>query len=291
MTPDVFQNSVLKYLLAQTPHQSGEELLSYFSEKRQRDIQHGMDIPQLPLKGTADPRTWLSLIHPDWILKVLESEPSLYTSYFSILPPSIKKVIDPTNEREEMVLSPIANSFFAIQLQNKLLGSFSFSVPDCLPSHSLRKLALLSPFLFEKYCHITGFLDLAVELKLIINPHLLRQIDRHFSKFEKQCLLQFSKKSNLLKFAPLKLNHWNGKVEDLFQVLYFRGLNRVAKGLYDAPPEFTWYIEKKIPPRQTSLFHSLKKTSYQQKIHQVLIEQLIECLDITLSHFHEEDLS
>ncbi len=290
MSTEVLRLAALKYLLAHSPHQQGELLLGYFSEKEQVDICNALDLPKNPFEA-VNSGSWLELIHPAWIDQALSQCTPPIDPYLSVLPSEVQESLQNIyNIPKNNALTSLAREFFQEELHRHILGNFSFFSPDTLPPNPLNKLLPLTPLFFEKYCRILGLFDLVVELKQMINPHLLRQMDTYFSDLEKKCIHNFMKKPDLLKFTPLKLNHWKGEIDELYKVLYFRGLNRVAKGLYDAPDELLWYIQRKIPPDQTPFLNTMKTPIHQQRIHNVLISQLIECVDIVNSYLQEGNL-
>lgn len=285
MAPYSFKNSALKYMLAHVPGKDGEELLSYFGEHQRKEIREALDLPENPFTTTIPPKEWLTFIHPLWVKEGINSCLPPAELYLNIIPKESQEQFAAIDEK---ILTPLGQEFFLFQLIQQIIGSFHFVSPRNLPPHPLNQLATLLPSQFEEYCKIMGLYDLALELKLIINPQLLKQIDAYFSPLEKKCIRDFSQKKDLLKFTSLKLSEWNGNIEELTNVLYFRGLNRVAKGVYDGGAPLLWYIERKIPPKQISFLHTFKTPIHEQKIHTILTKQLIECIDIILTKPQEE---
>lgn len=128
------------------------------------------------------------------------------------------------------------------QTNNSLLSQFIQK--ECLP-----KLLALSPCLPYKYMPafeassilflksayvqqlilLLGLYDLKQAIKTIIDQQLLTHIHSCLSDLQKLFLKQLSKEKDKVAFKRLPLESWDRQKSSLNELLYLRGLNRLAK--------------------------------------------------------------
>lgn len=112
-----------------------------------------------------------------------------------------------------------------------LLGSDKFLV---LTTASKGQLMLL--------CRYLGLYDLIYELKRVLRGAILKNLEKALTNDELSFLSLIQKERSVAHFMDIGLNHWDGNVEVLLDVLLKRGINRLAKALYTSSDALVWYI-------------------------------------------------
>lgn len=91
-------------------------------------------------------------------------------------------------------------------------------------------------------CRYLGLYDLVYEVKKVLRSSILKNLEKALTDDELSFLGVIQKERSVAHFMDIGLNHWDGNVEILLDVLFKRGINRLAKALYMSSDALVWYI-------------------------------------------------
>ena len=88
--------------------------------------------------------------------------------------------------------------------------------------------------------------DLASEIRQIIDTIKLKRIYSLLSTAQINYLKTLIYRKEPVVFKKLELTKWDGHTETLQSALEQRGINRLAKALYNQEPSLLWYIAHRL---------------------------------------------
>lgn len=279
---DNFRATIIKTLIAKSKNDADAQLLSYFSDDLNKALADSPVLSKSPLETSSTIEAFFDKIHPSWFESFLNTLPTNDAKLFiSVLPEKFQNDL-----KNQFQLTDIANisttskEFLLMTLYDAIRGKDFVYDMHALPEHPLNPLVFFNSEQLHQYIKILGLYDLAVELKTIVQKQLLVEIQNAFSQEERQILKDFAKEKQHVTFKPLGLSTFTGDIEELLIVLYQRGINRLAKGLFDASPSLIWHIKHRINKQHSKAFIALKTEIKDKKIHHVLINQLLGCIEL-----------
>ncbi len=148
-------------------------------------------------------------------------------------------------------------------------------LPELLPFQAAKEqrlgnLLTLSKQECIKLFHLLGLFDLSLDLKKIVQTQTLQAIKSALNSAQTTFLQSLSHKTTSVDFGRLDLNRWDKQAKTLQDVLYNRGLNRLAKALVTASPSVIWYFEHTLDQttgnKLKKLISDLKNPSAQQAL-------------------------
>ncbi len=203
-------------------------------------------------------------IHPSWYSSYLESLPekdrSLFTSALKTEP--------------QYHLSQPLSVFFLNHLFHK-----TFSAPP-LPLSFIGEdpLAVLGRAPLEKLKKLIRLLalyDLLPEIKKVLKASLLKKIEEMLSQDECAYLQRIQGGRNPPLFGPIGLSNWDGNIPKLEEVLFERGMNRLAIALGNSSPDLVWYIEHSLDRSEAKKFLSFRSSRADPRTVDLLSEQIL----------------
>lgn len=122
-------------------------------------------------------------------------------------------------------------------------GSIDVYTPfSLLGEDSLLDLALASKKQLLLLCRYLGLYDLLHELKRVLQSSILKNLEKALTEDEITFLGAIQKERSLVHFMDIGLNHWDGNAAVLLDVLFKRGINRLAKALFSSSDALVWHI-------------------------------------------------
>lgn len=276
----------LKTILAE---KQSSDLLQFFPDSLQQEIAQAPLLTSPILGKSFEAYRLLQTIHPSWFYELFDHSTQQDAQLFlSVLSQDQQEALkEHFNIKQVPHIPHKAQDFFATKLSLYLTKNKPILSPLFLPEHPLLPLLEFTSNKLHHYIKILGFFDLAIELKTIVQSSLVREISQLFSQDEIKLIHIFSKRKDLIKFTSIKLNHYKGNINQLFEVLFQRGLNRLAKGLYHAPQSFIWHIEHRLEKKHAKAIEVFKQEIKDQKISELLLKQLVEAIELT-AHTQEK---
>ena len=179
----------------------------------------------------------------------------------------------------EMILetSPIAVS-------RRIADSEDLLPIACLPDDPLNAILDLSSTEILSLIDLLGMHDLSVEIRHIIETSKLKEIYSLLSKAQTTFLKTLLHKKEAVSFKKMGLLAWNGDREALHSMLLQRGLNRIAKSLYEHSPSLLWYIAHRLDVEKGQLLIKLCTALDHPKASILLGDQVIELIGAIKSH-------
>ncbi|MBI5274146.1 MAG: hypothetical protein HY860_03720 [Chlamydiales bacterium] len=280
-----YKAAIIRSLITYHVSEYQEELLHYFSDSLQKQVIAAEPLSQSPISSHLSLSDFLSNIDISWLKPFFENKTKTDQGiYLSALPENLSSAlaiefqVSPSHSMKKQLAS-----FFLLNVYDFLMDNNTPFPIDALPASPLNALVHFNILQMKQYVRVLSLFDVAAELKHIIHSSLLKEIEKEFSDAEKNLIRQFSKRTDLLKFPPLKLQNWTGNIEEFTNVLFQRGLNRLAKGLYGSSSSLIWYIKHKLPQNHAKTIDVFLTEIKDKKIHDILLKQLNECIDIIQS--------
>lgn len=196
------------------------------------------DVEELPL---------LDRVHWSWLLPTLEPLTARDQKLFiSALPPHAKENLC----RELHIKMPPAEELgrtvreFAVQtLEVSLTGEPAEILPVYfLPPTQLKPLLDLDKKQLVELIDSLSLIDLAVELRQIVETKILKKIYSFLSEEEKKSLKKVAHVKQPFTVSRLPLDKWDGEEKSFRLLLHKRGLARFSAALSTQHPDFIWYI-------------------------------------------------
>ena len=148
-----------------------------------------------------------------------------------------------------------------------------------LPEDPLNPLTTASGNDLIKLCQFLGLFDVARELKQVIKAKALKKIEEAFTKDEISFIHQIKDFKKQVQFIEIGLKGFNDEIELLKEVVFGRGLNRLAKALSRSAPSLIWYITHFLPKKDAIGFRKLMVEVKNETTFNDLVEQVIYTWD------------
>jgi len=235
---------VLKAILNRYPASAREGLERYLppSEKERLDA-----MPSAQVETDVEEPALLDRIHWSWILPELEPFSSREQKLLIASLPEHSREnlcrelkIKPAPNEEE---SRIALEFGAEVLIAALAGDPVKILPVYfLPPSPLSSLLRLDKQKLVELIDTLSLIDLAAELRQIVETKILKKIYSFISEEEKKALKKAAAMKQTAPAARLHLEKWDGTEKQLRLLLHKRGLARLGAALSGQHSDLVWYV-------------------------------------------------
>lgn len=160
-------------------------------------------------------------------------------------------------------------------LENDILDKLAYYMPvlpyKFLEDFETKTLLFLDANQLQEIAHYLGLYDLKSSLKTLIDPKLILKIQEALSPNMRQFLKTIQSEKDKVSFKKIQLDTWDQKKESLLNLLYVRGLNRIAKAIGQQSAYITHEILLRLPVKDKSLFITLNseiEPSYKHDLSQ-----------------------
>lgn len=179
-----------------------------------------------------------------------------------------------------LVRLPKSIQFF---FQKRMIDYLLQSNPDLLPIKALPKsplntLSSLSSKDLHLLIEFLGLHDLSIEIKQIIDNIKLKKIHIALPKEKQLFLKNLAHKKEQVVFKRMELSRWDGEIDRLLNLLFQRGMNRLAKALYPEHADLVWHIAHRMDAQEAQLLFSLHKPLEHPNAYTFLSKQVLEAL-------------
>lgn len=269
---------LLKDFLDTVSLEEKEELLSFLDRDIQEIIADIHALPFNPSKGLQSFEERLSHIHPSWFISLIKDY--LDTDKYiliSALSNDVQELLLNHFQlsRRDRNITPFAKNYICEKLYQALTQDNKDLLPqEALPLDPLNALLNISRHQLLELIDLLSLHDLNLELKSLISSDRLKKLQTLLTSAQKKYLGIVQKKNELLSFKPIGLCHWNGDPDILKKALHQRGLNRLAKALYNSCSSLQWYICHKLDISRACSVQTLMKDLKNKAAHQHLVEQI-----------------
>ncbi|MCP5509603.1 MAG: hypothetical protein H7A39_04245 [Chlamydiales bacterium] len=127
--------------------------------------------------------------------------------------------------------------------------------------------------------HLLGLFDLSLDLKKTVQTPTLQAIKSALSTTQIQFLKSLSNKTTTVDFGRLDLDRWDKQPQSLQDVLFNRGLNRLAKALFHAESSIIWYFERILDKAMGTKFKKLISDLKNTPAQKTLVTEVQTALD------------
>ena len=276
------QWSVCRAFIDKKAKGTQESLISFLSPEQKKEFSSIPPCSSDLTLGFNQVRHLLQWSHYSWFAPFLrtlpENEIALFISAFS--EEKAKQLSECLLFSSPLPpLSPVAKTF----IQKKTIEALLTENPNLppieeLPPSPLNILLELTSTQISLLIDFLGLYDLAIEMRLVIDTIKIKKIQSILSKEKIFFLSLLSGRQEPQLFNRVELNLWNGKTEDLLNLLHKRGMNRLAKVLYPEDPNFVYYIKLRMSTDQVAIFSPLHKKSEHAKTYKILAGQIMDVL-------------
>jgi len=147
---------------------------------------------------------------------------------------------------------------------------------ECLPEHPLNTLLELTSEQLLELINCLGLMDVAHDLKHIIDTVKRKQIQGALSQKNQNFLKFISHQKESIAFKRMGLETWDGDLNYLNKLIHQRGLNRLAKALFGQEESLFWYLSHKLDTSNSSILQQLHTDLKHPKGVLLLIKQIAE---------------
>ena len=188
----------------------------------------------------------LDLVHYSWFLPTLRIYEKKEIALFLLsLAEGQKKNLSSLLDIKlpKAKLTEKGNNYLRSHLLSSLIGEEREILPfSFLPASELNVLLKFSKKTLTTLIDFLGLYDLKIELKQVVDPKLLKSIQKCLSK-EKLLFFKSIRNGKQTVFSTkLHLNSWNGEKKSLIAIIHRAGLIRFAKALSRENENLIWYI-------------------------------------------------
>ncbi len=236
--------------------------------------------------GLSLVETWFERIHPSW-----------FVTYFRTLPEEdIQKFLSifrTENRKTVKKLLLVTEADVELHSSTKLfLRSFLWGKLPSAPSPlelealvhkkveepGLHRLYRLDPSFLRNLPRFLGLHDLAGSLPHLIDAQKIKKIQESLTPSEKSYLQYLSKKSSITALAKMHFTQWNEDPLLLKEILYERGVDRLAKLTMQEPFALKWYLIHVLEETHGQLFKKAYLHPPPEKMVTQMQEELLELL-------------
>jgi len=140
-------------------------------------------------------------------------------------------------------LTKNGKDYLRSHLLSSLIGEEREILPfSFLPTSALNVLLKFSKKKLMSLIDFLGLYDLKIELKQIVDPKLLKSIQKCLSKEKLAFLKSIRNGKQAVPSTKLHLNSWDKEKKSLIAIIHRAGLVRFAKALSKEDENLIWYI-------------------------------------------------
>jgi hypothetical protein len=152
-------------------------------------------------------------------------------------------------------------------------------LPVCfLPKDPLNGLLDLTQEELTSLIDLLSMHDLSIEIRHVVETSKLKDIYSLLTKAQTTFLKTLLHKKEPVSFKKMGLLGWKGDREGLKSMLTQRGLNRIAKPLYEKSPSLLWYISHKMEEEKGQLLIKLCSPLDHPRAISLLTDQVLELM-------------
>jgi len=256
-------------------------LLRTISPELSIKLQEVASISFDPSQGLPTLEDALAHIHYSWLSPFLrslsESEIKLFLA--ALTPEQIKGLKHSLLLSNSLpVLNPLAKEYLTKTLF-ETIASDSLLPISCLPPDPLNALIDLNQEELSSLIDLLSMHDLSIEIRHVIETTKLKEINSLLSKPQTTFLKTLLHKKEPVSFKKMGLLAWKGDREALRSMLMQRGINRIAKSLYEKDPSLLWYVSHRLDLEKGQLLNKLCTALDHPHASGLLSEQVIELIN------------
>lgn len=275
---------VFNAFMHKLPQPEAKQLLDHLPIARQQTLAALPSPSQDPTAGFTPFSDLLGRIHFSWFTPYLRSlTENDIRLFISCLPDEqsrgLKKALFLTSAL--IPLSSMGKDFLQQRLLEKLLeDQTALLPPECIPDTPLFPLLELSFSELLRLIDLIGLHDLAVEIRQIIDTTKIKKIYSLLNEAQQNYLRTLTQSKEPVTFKRIAIQKWDGNPEELHSIIHQRGINRLAKALYEADESLTWYLSHRLDQERGAALLKLRTSLEHPKAYSVLANQILDAMNI-----------
>lgn len=267
--------------LEQVPPEQRRALLKHLSESQDQALSPPHALEGNPLMGIPPLEEELARVHYSWLAPFLRSLPESDIKIFlgcltDKQQNGLKAALLFSNHIA--AISEIGKLFLKRQLFSSLVAQEDLLPISCLPRRPINALLQMNCEELLAVIDLLSMHDLSVEIRQIIDTSKLKKIYGLLSQAQTNFLKTLLYRKEPVIFKKLELTKWDGRAETLLSTLEQRGINRLAKALYNEEPSLAWYIAHRLDADRGSLLMKLCTPLDHPRAALLLSEQITDLI-------------
>jgi hypothetical protein len=258
-----------------------QALLTHLPEMEAEALAAPCDFQGDPTLGVAPLEEELTRMHSSWLAPFLRS----------LSEGDIKIFLGCLTEKQQNglkssllfsnhipTISDLGKRFLRRQFFSTLAGQEDLLPISCLPRAPINDLLAMS---YEELLSLIDLLsmhDLSVEIRHIIDTAKLKRIYALLTQPQTNFLKTLLYRKEPVVFKKMELTKWDGRTEELASTLEQRGINRLAKALYNEEPSLVWYIAHRLDADRGALLQKLSTPLDHPRAASLLSEQVTDLI-------------
>lgn len=221
-----------------------QKLLALLSDSDRENIEKREHKESKVLSFLFHRRRFLDSLHYSWL-----------TSALSSLSPALRSLVGEVLTEEQMKGLKVSfppqthSETTASFLKGQLFKHLTLEEPlpvDCLQDSELKILLSWDKHQIVELIEFLGLLDLASELKKIVDKNALKNVFKSLTPKQLQCLKLLLHQKEKLVSPKLDIDLMKTDKETLLRLLHQRGLYRLSKALFGESPDFVFHLAYKL---------------------------------------------
>jgi hypothetical protein len=270
--------SVAFAFLQTLPPSEQNALLRYLPQESQKSYHKTQKWYQDPTVDTAPLEEELPHVHFSWLEPYVRALPKTDIKLaLSCLTQEqqkgLKRSLRFSNHLPELTL--LGALFLKRQLFSALRNGEDLLQIATLPDSPMNLLLNLS---YEQLCSLISLLamhDLSGEIRQIIDTTQLKKIYAALTTEQSELLNKLTFRKEGVTFKKMELSKWDGQLETLHALLEQRGINRLAKALYEENPSLLWILMHRLDADRGAQLRQLCAPLDHPRAASLLSEQVV----------------
>lgn len=246
--------------LQMLPPSEQKALLDYLPQEQRKSYDRAQKWYQDPTEAISPLEEELSHVHFSWLAPYLRALPETdikfcLSSLTEEQQKGLKRSLRFSNDLPE--LTELAKLFLKKELFSELCAGEDLLPIAALPDSPMNLLLDLS---YDQLCFLISLLamhDLSIEIRQIIDTTQLKKIYTALTAEQTELLKTLTFRKESVTFKKMELSKWDGNMETLHAMLQQRGINRLAKALYQEEPSLVWILMHRLDSDQGAQLRQL----------------------------------
>lgn len=272
-------SSAVAFAFLQTlPPSEQDLLLRYLPHEEAKNYDRMQKWYQDPTESITPLEDELSHVHFSWLTPYLRALPETDIKLaLSCLTEEQQKDLKRSLRFSSPVpeLTPLARLFLKKQLFSQLCAGEDLPPIATLPHSPMN---LLLNFSYDRLCTLISLLamhDLSSEVRQIIDTTQLKKIYAVLTPQQTELLKTLTFRKESVTFKKMELSKWDGNIDTLHALIEQRGMNRLAKALYEESPFLVWLLIHRLDESKGAQLRQLCTPLDHPRAASLLAEQVL----------------
>jgi len=263
-----------------------ERLIHFLPEKTAKKLVSLSPFEDKIILKDIEYNNLLDLVHYSWFLPTLriyeKKEIALFLlSLCEKQKKNLRSIFD--IKLPKATLTCEGNKYLRNHLLFSLIGEEKEILPfSFLPVSPLNILLKFSKKNLMVLIDFLGLYDLKIELKQIVDPKIMKSIQKCLSKEKQLFLKNIRHEKQSSDFTRLNLNVWDSEKKSLTGIIHKAGLARFAKGLSREDENLIWYIIHFLDIGRGSIIEKLCEKREKETVSSFISKQILNVIQTNI---------